>query len=1258
MQSEVREQQLPPPAPVVRVYTLGSFRVFVADRIVEDHAWRRRAARQLFKVLLTRPGRRMTRDEVVELFWPESDTDAAASNLRSTVYAMRRALEPPGAKAAPEVIFGDHASVWLGADSTLWTDCADFERLVVDAWRSPDPLPLLEQASRLYAGDYLPDDLYEDWASERREALKRTWTELQFGLAQALEARADVNAALEPLERLLRADRCDERAAQEQMKMLARHARRSEAVRVYQRLVQSLREELDMEPSAQTLELHRQIGAGETLDAPAIPAPTFRCAYPFPVPTELIDRERELTTLEQVVAAGRTAGRVAVIAAPAGTGKSAIVGQIVQAAQAQGVLCLAGGCYEERDAVPLGPFRDALVDYFLAQPPGALETLLGATADDLSVVVPELGYHLKRPAESASASATLDRMRAFGAVHACLRSLAERGPVLVCLEDLHGADEATVQLLHYLSRQTRRLPLVLLGTYRSDEVVSNPSLNLTLATMTREHLVEHIGLDAFSRDDTDHLVRALLDGSPSDALGESLFSTSGGNPLFVEQLVLELTEAGLLERRSGLWHSAGALQRTPRIVREVIAQRLHRLDARCREMLAMASVLGQFFEHRVLLAASEFADETTLLHALDQAVSAQILQEAAGGWAFRHALMREAVYWELTSARRMLLHGRAGAAVERLLGEHADDHAAELAYHYSLAGQDREIRLKALNYSMQAGRQAAALSSYSQALVQYVRACELLDADPSSGDSGLRLQALDGRGWAEIGLARWPESAASFQQVFELSTDPVRRARARALIAFAFWHMGDMRRVMDECTRGLDELGSLDTREAIEVRLQLQQHMATVWYLEGRYRTIVEMGRGMELAAAGLQAPRPSLLARAVVAFGLMGQGLVDAALDQYQLVLEAAAAGGDKVQLATTHENLGYQNYLGGRLTAAREHLGAALALYHDSASDLRAVNARQHLCRVLVAEGDLDGAAREVAQALEIEIAGQERWAADAHHILGTIKTLRADWDGALSSFERAISIRKQVGDKANLVESLAAQGLVHQYLASWDRAFASFTEAVSIAQTIDPAPPVVHALRHLGRFHLVRSEHTRAQVPIESALRLAEAISQTLEYSPALLAMAQLSASRDDLEGALRYAQQSLESASTAEQLAEVHIELSHLKLAAGDPDSAVATAASAITYAERFRSPRLLGLAYLAAARSRRTLDPFAAGALFEQALQQSDEAGVPYERATVRLHYAAHLQLLGTQLGRAGILAGEAESIFRDGGFSGSGTNHG
>src|SRR5690242_21827119 len=101
-------------SPGVQVFTLGSFRVLVRGRLVEDHVWRRRTARQLLKALLSRPGRRMTRDEVIELLWPESDSDAAATNLRSTLHAMRRALEPDdGPTERLGIVFADRDSGWL-----------------------------------------------------------------------------------------------------------------------------------------------------------------------------------------------------------------------------------------------------------------------------------------------------------------------------------------------------------------------------------------------------------------------------------------------------------------------------------------------------------------------------------------------------------------------------------------------------------------------------------------------------------------------------------------------------------------------------------------------------------------------------------------------------------------------------------------------------------------------------------------------------------------------------------------------------------------------------------------------------------------------------------------------------------------------------------------------------------------------------------------------------------------------------------------
>jgi two-component SAPR family response regulator len=181
--------------PAVQAFVLGGFRVVVHGQLVADRDWRRRSARQLFKALLSRPTRRMTRDEVTDLLWPDSDPEAASSNMRSTLHAMRGVLERAERTVGLGIVFGDRDSVWLRSDVELWVDADAFEGIVEGAHLAPEPLPQYEQASALYAGDYLPDDLYEDWASARRDALKRTWTELQFGIAHQAEARSDADSA-------------------------------------------------------------------------------------------------------------------------------------------------------------------------------------------------------------------------------------------------------------------------------------------------------------------------------------------------------------------------------------------------------------------------------------------------------------------------------------------------------------------------------------------------------------------------------------------------------------------------------------------------------------------------------------------------------------------------------------------------------------------------------------------------------------------------------------------------------------------------------------------------------------------------------------------------------------------------------------------------------------------------------------------------------------------------------------------------------
>jgi DNA-binding SARP family transcriptional activator/class 3 adenylate cyclase/Tfp pilus assembly protein PilF len=1227
---------------VVEVYALGGFRVMVNGRPLPDDAWRRRKARQLFKCLVTRRHYRLVRDEAIELLWPESDPEAGATNLRSNVLAIRRALAAGGADDAASFVVVDRDTVSLRSDGQIWLDADAFEQAAATAQASGDPLPWLQQANELYAGDLLPEDIYEDWAAERREALKRIWVEVQLQIAEHAERRGDTDEAGAALLRLLGADACDERAGQELMRLYARHGRRADALRVYQRLTQSLHDELGVSPSTETIELHRGIVEGRLAPSAAPrPATGFVCAYPFPAPSQLVGRQVEMARLERALQRGSSGGQVILVGAPAGTGKSTLLGAQARRARDAGVLCLAGGCYEQEGVLPLGPFQDALADYLLSQAPERVCGIVGSAAADLALVVPELRHHLDlSPAEEDRRT---ERMRLFGAVHTCLRALAEQGPVLLCLEDLHAADAATLQLLHYLARQTRRLPLTLVGTFRSEYASHGQPLAQLITALSRERLVERLDLTPLDRDDSAHLVAALLEGPATESLNDSLYSTTEGNPLFLEQLVLALREEGRVDRRAGLWEQAGEpASGVPTIVRQVVGQRFERQSPGCREMLAMAGVLGQTFDHRTLLASCESLDEQALLGYLEEAIAAQLLSETPHGYAFGHALLRETVYWSLSAPRRMLLHGRAARAIERLAGSRAMDAAAELAHHFALAGDAPELQAKAIQYGIEAGRRAAAVSAHRQAFDHFSRVCGLLERAGDAVDAAVRLEALEGRGYAERELGLWSASATSFRSVLHSSQDPLRRARAYAALGFALHHTDDMEGAIAACDSGLAELEGIDRDEqSIIAKLRLQVSKAVPLFLQGRYIELDRLGEQMVPLADSLGTIQPRIWAHSVAAYARMGQGRVVEALHHYELALDAAEHSEDKVPMAIAHENLCIQNYRGGRFATSRAHAERAVALFRDTGSEVRAVNAMQTLGRLHMAEGNLARAQEQAELALALATEAQDRWVAECRDLLGVIYTLRCQWRPAETEFEQALEIRKRVGHAAGTVESTVGLGIVRERQGDWAGALDLYLRALHLALQMDPSPQRVAALRNVGRLRLKAGDLDAATQHLDAAVALAETIPMTLEYAPTLAAKARLAHALADVETAIRLGERSLLEAKTCEASLVARGALVAVLASSGRPENAWVHAEEMARLASRFDSPYFRGVAHVA--RARATIgDHQVAEAEFAQADREFNVVGAPYERATVLLEWGS--LLTGHQSVRAGELVAEARSI--------------
>jgi len=1197
------------PAASLRVFVLGQFRVTVDGHALSDSAWQRPQARRLFKYLATRRFRRVVKESVLELFWPDSEPSAAASNLRSLVFGIRHALQTVGGE---RLLVNDRESLSLDASAGIWVDADEFEALVAAARTADDPSPMLEAASELYKGDFLADDLFEKWAAEQREALRHTWEDVQFRLAQRYEQRGDQESGLARLLALLLVDRCNERAGQEAMRMLIELGRRPEALRVFNALQVALQDELGVTPSQRTLELQRLATLSAT-PASLGRSARFRCAYSFPQPGELVGRASELERLMRIVERGRTHGQAVLLSASAGTGKSTLLGAVVRRAQERGVLCLAGGSYDQRSAVPLVAFEEAISDYILSMSCESGDNAQSSAADELVQVVSELRQHLGLDA-APQANVSNARMRLFGAILSFLRTTAERGPLLLCLEDLHAADAASLQLLHFLARQTRHSPVVIIGTFRHEELRPGEPLAQLVSGLEREGIAEHVRLAPLDQQATGKLAELLGGGPIGDTARKALHELTEGNPLFIEQVMLTLgSRDRLAEIVSAGQQIVSQGSNAPLVIKELIARRMADMTKDGRETMGIAAVLGSTFDESTLLAVAEPMDEPALLTHLDEAITAHILRETPNGYAFQHAMLREGVYWNLSRPRRTLLHHRAGDVLERLAKGRIAERAAELAYHFNLAGQSSAARTKAFQYSLMAGRQNQALTAYREAAGHFKRASELVETGEIEADLTARIEVLVGRGEAEQEMGHWAESLKTWEQVLEICSEPLLRARTRSNMAYAHVELGLIDEVAADIQAGLEDLRQAVGPEAATYRLDLLQWSAFVLYLRGRYGETVELGEQMLAEAKLLHGNvRPLIVSHSALAWGYMGLGQTRNALEQYERALEIAALAGHKVHQAMAHQNIGLQHYLSGNFSAAEEHLQRACSFFYDAASESRALHATQLLCQVWIARGELPRAHAQASLALELSHAGGLRWAADSHHILGSIAALRAQWQEAERCFAQALNVRVNVGAMVGAVDSLVALGNVFESSGDWIRARQQFQSALRLAGAMDPGPKLVLAKTHLARLLLRSGESSLAVQLMTDAVILAENIPDTIEYAPALIAYAELRLSEGDPASAALLVERALTREMSIDNAVSAHVLLARVCAVLGDIDSGRTHLAQARALANRLGGPQFMSATALAegwiAAASG---DDESASSAFELSVRQADLARTPY-----------------------------------------------
>ncbi len=464
----------------------------------------------------------------------------------------------------------------------------------------------------------------------------------------------------------------------------------------------------------------------------------------------------------------------------AGIGKSRLAKEFARRAGDRGAIILFGRC-DEDPLLPYQPFVEALREAFAGGAVAALDGLPPGTVANLARLVPELG--VVGPAGSTDPG--LDRYLLFEAVRVTLARLAEDGPVVFVVEDLHWADQPTLMLLRHLLSVAGSAPILFLGTYRDVATERSPGVADAVAEWQGLEATTTLALAGLDRADVFELVAAAgvshVDDATSldhdDALAGRLHRRSEGNPLFVRELLRDALESGDPEALAD-----GGVSET---LRAVIARRLSRLSAATLHVLEVAAVAGAVFDVEVLRRAAEGDVDISILSALDEAIAAREVVEApgrAGAFAFAHDLVRQAIYSGVPAGRKADLHRRVGQAIDALWGDD-DDWLSSLAHHFC-AAVPAGVAEEAVTFASRAGERALQAFAYEEAVLQFDRALDAarsLDRDPQRS-----ARLLLGRARALMYTGDVPAAREGFRQAVALA----RRGDAPTLLAQAALGLG------------------------------------------------------------------------------------------------------------------------------------------------------------------------------------------------------------------------------------------------------------------------------------------------------------------------------------------------------------------------------------------------------------------------------------------------------------------------------------
>lgn len=676
-----------------------------------------------------------------------------------------------------------------------------------------------------------------------------------------------------------------------------------------------------------------------------------------------------------------------------------------------------------------------------------------------------------------------------------LGAAARQQPLVVVWDDLHWCDASSLDVVHALNDRASHYPLLLLLGLRPDPLLLK-SLGDHVMALRIGELEARAGAE---------LVATLLKGAPPPALLERLrTSDEGYNPFFVEELLRALIETGVLVQRNGGWELAGdvATLEIPDTIEEVIAARIDRLEARQRETLQTASVIGRRFYYPILAGVAN--EQRQLQQRLMALASAELLlPEDEQSYLFKHMLTRDAVYASILYARRRELHRRVARRIEEVYGDRLEEQLPLLARHYYAA----EDWSPALRYSMAAGRRAQERYHNREALTLFEMALGALShLEPQQT---IEAEAYERMGLALFHMADYEEAWTALERALEIlktaaPDDHEGQARIYRHLAVVAERRADYDLALSLVEQGLRLIEHSDSAEIAALLLV----SVGPYQRQGRYaEALVSVEHGLEVARQHNKlrdmAYAYQLLCGIYWRLGQNRQG-IEAAKKSLALYTELNDLSGQ----ADAQMNLANILTEVGLFMEAVEYFRAAMRLQETLGNSYGQAMIANNLGDLLRTIGDYTGAMEQFTVALrKFETLGSQFGIAVLHMNIGSVSLSQSNLPEARYHLERSRELFEETGAEEFLTElyryyaQLAlAEGQPHDALTWADR-------ALGFARRLDARAEEGVALRIRGLILKALNRSQEALAALEEARAILVEVGNTGELACCLEDLAAL-------------------------------------------------------------------------------------------------------------------------------------------------------